>query len=132
MPMEILPPYQQLKNHFKITPSQNHFVEKSRETLRAILRGEDQRLLLIVGPCSIHHLGQARDYALRLKELSDKVCSHFFIIMRAYFEKPRSLTGWKGFLYDPLLDGSHQMGLGIELTRQLLLELAELEIPAGT
>jgi 3-deoxy-7-phosphoheptulonate synthase len=130
--MESLPSYRELKTRFPLHPSQRQFIEESRQTVRAILNGTDSRLLLIVGPCSIHDSLSAKEFAHRLHELAQQVASQFFLVMRVYCEKPRTASGWKGFLYDPLLDGSHAMHLGIEWTRQLLLELATLQVPAGT
>lgn len=130
--MESLPSYREIKNHFPILPSQRCFIEESRQTVRAILNGTDPRLLLIVGPCSIHDNLSAKDFAAQLRELAQTVASQFFLVMRVYCEKPRTASGWKGFLYDPLLDGSHAMHLGIEWTRQLLLELATMQVPTAT
>lgn len=130
--MEYLPPYEEYKSRQQLTLEQQHFIKKSRDTIRAILSGQDPRQLLIVGPCSIHDRDAAIEYASRLRSLSEEVSSHFFIVMRTYFEKSRSSFGWKGFFYDPLLDGSHHMTLGIEWSRQLLLDLATMEIPTAT
>lgn len=130
--MELLPSYKELKSRIPTTPQQDHFIEESRQTVRRILNGTDPRLLLIVGPCSIHDPASAKEFALQLKALADSVSSQFFILMRVYCEKPRTATGWKGFLYDPLLNGSNRLLLGIEHTRQLLIDLAELHVPAAT
>jgi 3-deoxy-7-phosphoheptulonate synthase len=130
--MEFLPSYKEIKTRFPLLPSQHLFIEESRQTVRAILNGTDPRLLLIVGPCSIHDRLSAKEFAVQLHKLAYTVASHFFLVMRVYCEKPRTASGWKGFLYDPLLDGSHAMHLGIEWTRQLLLELATLQVPAAT
>jgi 3-deoxy-7-phosphoheptulonate synthase len=130
--MEPLQSYNNLKTTLPSTASQISFVEHTRNTIRSILNGTDSRLLLIVGPCSIHDIQSAKDYAFKLKELAQEVSSDFLIVMRTYFEKPRTSSGWKGFLYDPTLDGSHQIHLGIEQSRKLLLELAEIEVAAAT
>lgn len=130
--MESLPPYKELKTHFPLLPSQYRFIEESRQTVRAILNGTDSRLLLIVGPCSIHDPFSAKEFAQRLQQLAHSVASQFFLVMRVYCEKPRTASGWKGFLYDPLLDGSDAMRLGIQWTRQLMLELAAMQVPAAT
>jgi 3-deoxy-7-phosphoheptulonate synthase len=129
--MESLPSYNEIKLRFPLSASQNLFIEESRRTLRAILNGTDPRLLLIIGPCSIHDRISAKDFAFRLSKLAHQVDSPFFLVMRVYCEKPRNVFGWKGFLYDPLLDGSHAMLLGIEWTRQLLLDLANMQVPAA-
>ena len=130
--MESLPSYKEIKTALPLISSSRLFIEESRHTVRAILNGRDPRLLLIVGPCSIHDRVSAREYAQRLRKLSESVSPQFFLVMRVYCEKPRTANGWKGFLNDPLLDGSHAMHLGIEWTRQLLLELAALQVPAAT
>jgi 3-deoxy-7-phosphoheptulonate synthase len=130
--MELLPSYSELKNQFPLSSSQSALIEKSRHTIRSILDGIDSRLLLIVGPCSIHDSIAAKDFAAQLKKLSQAVSSQFFIVMRVYCEKPRTASGWKGLLYDPHLDGSHDLHTGIRWTRELLLDLASLSIPAAT
>lgn len=130
--MKSLPSYQELKAMHLIHAKQAHFIEKSRQTVRAILNGIDPRLLLIVGPCSIHDPISAQEFAERISLLAKEVTSQFFILMRVYCEKPRSALGWKGFLYDPLLDNSDAMASGIEWTRKLFLKLADLEVPAAT
>lgn len=107
------------------------FVERSRQIIRAILTGKDSRFLLVVGPCSIHDAHGAKEYANRLKVLADDVSDTFFIVMRTYFEKPRTALGWKGLIHDPLLDGSNQMEKGLEICRELLLSFAEIGIPTG-
>ena len=130
--MESLPSYSELKNNLPLSDSQRHFIEKSRQTVRDILNGIDRRLLLIIGPCSIHDPQSAKEFAYRLNLLKERISPSFFPIMRTYFEKPRTGLGWKGFLYDPKLDGSYAMRSGIEATRQMLLDLASLEIPCAT
>jgi 3-deoxy-7-phosphoheptulonate synthase len=130
--MEVLPSYKELKCRFPLTDRQQGFIEQSRQMVRQILGGTDPRLLLIIGPCSIHDLSSAKEFATHLKKLSLEISPYFSLIMRVYCEKPRSSTGWKGFLYDPFLDGSHDIQQGIQWTRQLLLELADLQVPAAT
>jgi 3-deoxy-7-phosphoheptulonate synthase len=130
--MEYLPSYEALKDQFPIKDCQRSFIENSRQTICNILMGKDKRLLLIVGPCSIHDRLSAKDFATRLKHLSAAVSTHFFCVMRAYCEKPRTTAGWKGFLYDPYLNGSNDIQTGIEWTRQLFLELTDLQIPLAT
>lgn len=130
--MQRLPSYEELKSRLPLSSSQRTFIEQNREIVRQILQGISPRLLLIVGPCSIHDRLSAKDFAIQLKRLSTEVASHFLLVMRVYCEKPRTSTGWKGFLYDPYLDGSHDMTTGITWTRELLLELADLEIPTAT
>ncbi|MGK5594881.1 MAG: 3-deoxy-7-phosphoheptulonate synthase [Parachlamydiaceae bacterium] len=106
------------------------FLQETRQTIRNILSGQDRRLLLIVGPCSIHDVKGALEYAKRLKNLQSS-CPSLFLVMRTYFEKARSSFGWKGLLYDPFLDGTHQVEEGLRLTRRFLIDLANQEIPAA-
>ncbi|HYQ90931.1 MAG TPA: 3-deoxy-7-phosphoheptulonate synthase [Candidatus Competibacteraceae bacterium] len=107
-------------------------VLNGRETIKRILDRRDQRLLVVVGPCSIHDLGATREYAWRLKKLADEVSDTLFVVMRVYFEKPRTTTGWKGFINDPYMDDSFQVEEGLQKARSLLLELAEMGLPTGT
>lgn len=130
--MASLPSYKELKSLLPLARTQQDFITKSRQTIRDILNGDDPRLLLIVGPCSIHDIASAKEFANHLKALTTEISHTFFIAMRVYCEKPRTINGWKGFLYDPFLDGTHQIDKGIYETRQLLLELAEANIPAAT
>ncbi|MBA3237702.1 MAG: 3-deoxy-7-phosphoheptulonate synthase [Parachlamydiaceae bacterium] len=121
----------QLLEVMPLLPDYQNFVTESRGTIQNILTGKDPRLLLIVGPCSIHDLDSAVEYANRLKSLSQSISDSFFLVMRVYFEKPRTSTGWKGFSVDPHLDGSMDIRAGHFLTRQLLLHLAHLNIPVA-
>ncbi len=107
-------------------------VVEARRAIGAILTGEDRRLLAIVGPCSIHDLAAAREYAARLGELAERLSDRLLIVMRAYFEKPRTVCGWKGLINDPHLDGTFDMATGLRRARGLLLELAEAGLPAAT
>jgi 3-deoxy-7-phosphoheptulonate synthase len=103
-----------------------------RKVLRDILDHQDPRLFAVVGPCSIHDPAAGRDYARRLKRLSDEVSDALFIVMRVYFEKPRTTTGWKGFINDPDMDDSFKVAKGMELARAFLRDVAEMGLPAGT
>ncbi|WP_312343763.1 3-deoxy-7-phosphoheptulonate synthase AroH [Leclercia sp.] len=107
-------------------------VTTSRKRIEKILNGDDRRLLVIVGPCSIHDLDAAMDYAQRLKGLRDKHQSRLEIVMRTYFEKPRTVVGWKGLISDPDLNGSYRVNHGIQLARKLLLQVNELGVPTAT
>ncbi len=107
-------------------------VSAARRTIHNILAGEDDRLLAIVGPCSIHDPAAARDYANKLKQAADEVAEHVFVIMRVYFEKPRTTVGWKGLINDPDLNNTFQINKGLHLARQLLADLADMGLPAGT
>jgi 3-deoxy-7-phosphoheptulonate synthase len=102
-----------------------------RSTITQILRGEDSRLLVIIGPCSVHDPVAVLDYARKLKSLS-KECPHLFFVMRTYFEKPRTRKGWSGFMHDPTLDGSNNMQQGIIASRKLLIAIANIGIPCAT
>jgi len=107
-------------------------VVRARAAVRDIIARRDRRLLAIVGPCSIHDPEGALDYAVRMCRLSDRLASTMLIIMRVYFEKPRTILGWKGLINDPHLDGSHDMETGLRLARKLLLDINALGLPAGT
>jgi 3-deoxy-7-phosphoheptulonate synthase len=107
-------------------------VEASRAAIAAILRGRDDRLLVVVGPCSIHDHDQAIEYGQRLKPVAGELQGELFIVMRAYFEKPRTTVGWKGYINDPHLDGSFAINEGLERARRLLLDLTMLGVPTGT
>lgn len=126
-----LPSPKDLMQKLPITSTQKQFVEKSRDQIRQIIKGNDQRLLLVMGPCSIHDITAAKEYAIKLRSLAQEVSDTFYIVMRTYFEKPRTARGWKGLLYDPWLNGSHDISTGLHWTRQLLLDLAEMEVPAA-
>jgi 3-deoxy-7-phosphoheptulonate synthase len=106
-------------------------VARGRQEISRILDGRDDRLVVIVGPCSIHDPAAARDYAARLKALGDRLADDLCIVMRVYFEKPRTTVGWKGLINDPRLDGSFAINEGLRLARRLLLDFAELGLPAG-
>lgn len=105
---------------------------EARDTARRILKGEDPRLMVVVGPCSIHDPVSAIDYAHRLVALAKELEDRIFIVMRVYFEKPRTTVGWKGLINDPHLDDSGDLEYGIKLARKLLLQIGEIGLPAGT
>jgi 3-deoxy-7-phosphoheptulonate synthase len=107
-------------------------VYQAREQVANILRGDDRRLLVVVGPCSIHDANAAREYARLLKGAIDEHASDLHIVMRVYFEKPRTTIGWKGLINDPYLDESFKINDGLREARHLLLDLAEMGVPAGT
>ena len=121
-----------LRNELPMTERAADTVANARDAIRGLLNGGDQRLLVIVGPCSIHDLDAAREYARLLMPLRVALADRLEIVMRVYFEKPRTTTGWKGLIADPHLDGSHDMNNGLRLARTLLLELAEMGMPAAT
>ena len=129
---ELLPTPEDVKQRLPLTARAAETVFQSREDLRAILDRRDPRIFVVVGPCSIHDAAAAREYADRLKALSDRVASSMLLIMRVYFEKPRTTVGWKGLINDPDLDDSFHIEKGIMLARELLLCIAEKGLPAGT
>lgn len=128
---EVLPPVQ-LHEKFPITSQASETVFNARNTTQKIVHGEDDRLVIIVGPCSIHDPVAALEYANYLKPLINELKDELHIIMRVYFEKPRSVVGWKGLINDPYLDGSFKINDGLGFARKLLLDLAEMGVPAGT
>ncbi|GAB6039741.1 3-deoxy-7-phosphoheptulonate synthase [Endothiovibrio diazotrophicus] len=130
--MDTLEPPTDLKQRVGISPAGERFVAKARAVIRDILFGNDPRLLVVVGPCSVHDPLAALDYAKRLKRVAEELADQLFIVMRVYFEKPRTSIGWKGLINDPRLDGSFRMAEGLALARHLLLGLAELKMPAAT
>ncbi|CNB66509.1 phospho-2-dehydro-3-deoxyheptonate aldolase [Yersinia intermedia] len=123
---------QQLAEKLPISERIADNVTASRKRIEKILTGEDSRLLVVVGPCSIHDLDAAIDYATRLNALREPYQDRLEIVMRTYFEKPRTVVGWKGLISDPALDGSCQVNLGIEMARKLLLAVNELGLPTAT
>ncbi|OED39774.1 3-deoxy-7-phosphoheptulonate synthase [Chromatiales bacterium (ex Bugula neritina AB1)] len=121
-----------LRNELPRSPYATATVNAGRDTVEAILDRRDPRLLVVAGPCSIHDIDAAKDYARRLKEIHDKHSDSLFIVMRVYFEKPRTTVGWKGFINDPDLNDSFDIDKGLHKARELLIWLAELGLPAGT
>jgi len=107
-------------------------VSLSRQRIQSILRGKDRRLLVIVGPCSVHDISAAKDYADRLLSLREKYSAKLEIVMRVYFEKPRTTVGWKGLINDPHLDGTYDINTGLRRARSLLLDLARQGMPTAT
>ena len=107
-------------------------VERSRRAIADVLHGRNDRLIVVVGPCSIHDHDQAIDYGRRLKAVADELAGDLLVVMRAYFEKPRTTVGWKGYINDPHLDGSFAINEGLEMARRLLLDLTTLGLPLGT
>jgi 3-deoxy-7-phosphoheptulonate synthase len=106
-------------------------VERARSEVRSVLDMTDDRLLAVVGPCSVHDPAAAMDYAHRLAGLRDSLAAHLMIVMRVYFEKPRTVTGWKGLINDPGLDGSYDVHRGLRAARRLLLDILALDLPVG-
>ncbi len=129
---ELLATPEDIKRALPLTDAAADTVLRSREAVRAILERRDPRLFVVVGPCSIHDVAAARDYAGRLRRLAAEVSSTMLLVMRVYFEKPRTTVGWKGLINDPDMDDSFHIEKGIRLARELLLHVAELGLPAGT
>lgn len=127
----LVPPIE-LQRQLPIPDSVARHVRDARETIVDIIEGRDDRLLLITGPCSIHDEEAAFEYAGRLAELAERVKDRVFVVMRVYFEKPRTTIGWKGLIYDPHLDGSSDIATGLYRARQVLLKVNELGLPAAT
>ncbi len=128
---ELISP-EQLMTDLAVSENAAHTVANARSTIHDILSGEDDRLLAIVGPCSIHDPDGAREYAENLKAQADKLAADIFVVMRVYFEKPRTTVGWKGLINDPDLNDTFQINKGLHLARGLLRDLAEMGLPAGT
>ena len=128
---ELISP-EQLIEDIGISASAADTVANARRAIHRILSGEDDRLLVVVGPCSIHDPAAAREYAEKLKDAAAKVADDVFVVMRVYFEKPRTTVGWKGLINDPDLNNTFQINKGLHLARQLLADLAEMGLPAGT
>ncbi len=129
---DVLPTPQALREELPCSEAEAAHIARSRETVRRILRGEDRRLLVIVGPCSIHEPASAVEFAGRLRELMARNADALFPVMRVYFEKPRTRMGWKGLIYDPGLDGEGDIGEGLRAARRILLECAALGVPAAS
>lgn len=127
-----LPTPRYLKELSPLSEQGRAFVLDARNTIRNIFDRQDERLLLVVGPCSIHHTGEALQFAREFKELAERVKDDCFLIMRAYIEKPRTRQGWKGLVHDPHLNGSHDVSCGLQIARTLLVELAEMGVPVAT
>jgi len=123
---------EQIKQKLFLPWVQAEQIRKSQSAIKDIVAGESNRLLIIMGPCSIHDTAAALEYARRLKNLQSKLGDRCLLVMRAYFEKPRTTVGWKGLLYDPYLDGSNNLLAGIEHARSFLLELASMGVPVAT
>ena len=121
-----------LQDELPMPDAAQALVERARTGLAAVLAGRDDRLIVVVGPCSIHDHDQAIDYAERLHALDADLHGELALVMRVYFEKPRTTVGWKGFINDPQLDGSFRINEGLRRARQLLLDIAGLGLPAGT
>ena len=129
----MLPPPEHLIRFFPIRGTAvERLIANTREAIRNIIAGKDERLLVVIGPCSIHDPDAAIDYAKRLKPLRDRYADTLEIVMRVYFEKPRTTVGWKGLINDPYLDQSYRIDEGLRIARQLLIEINRVGLPAGS
>lgn len=122
----------ELRRKIALPESSLRLVHSSREVLANILSGKDKRKFVILGPCSIHDGRSAREYAEKLKQLAMEVEDTMYLIMRVYFEKPRTTVGWKGYINDPFLDNSFRMNEGLMLARELLIDITSMGVPVGT
>lgn len=120
-----------LRQVFPLNEGGSEFITSSREQIKSILHGRDKRLMIVVGPCSIHDTKGAVDYAERLSALAAELSDQLFIIMRVYFEKPRTTVGWKGLINDPDMDSSHKISKGLGVARGLLCKMTELRLPVA-
>ncbi len=127
-----MPAPSELVNNYPLTEGVVEHITRSRKTIESILKGDDKRLLVIVGPCSIHDTDAALDYAKRLQAQQTLHKNELFIVMRTYFEKPRTVVGWKGLITDPNLDGSYALETGLKKARKLLLEINKIGLPTAT
>jgi 3-deoxy-7-phosphoheptulonate synthase len=121
-----------LQDELPLPPAASAVVGRARAQIADVLAGRDDRLLVVVGPCSIHDHEQALDYATRLKATAGELSRDLLVVMRVYFEKPRTTVGWKGYINDPLLDDSFRINEGLRRARRLLLEITAMGLPAGT
>ncbi|MCL2795771.1 MAG: 3-deoxy-7-phosphoheptulonate synthase [Microbacteriaceae bacterium] len=129
---QVLPTPHELKSEFPISAEAVERIQAHRAEIDAIMQEQDDRLLVVVGPCSVHDPAAALDYARRLKPIAEKLKDDILVVMRVYFEKPRSTGGWKGLINDPHLNGSHDIATGLRVARKLLLDIVELGLPVGT
>ncbi|MCK5904908.1 MAG: 3-deoxy-7-phosphoheptulonate synthase [Gammaproteobacteria bacterium] len=129
---ETLPSPKTIKAILPLIQSARETVFNSRNALVSILDRKDKRLIVVVGPCSIHDIDAAKDYASRLKNLADDLSDVFHILMRVYFEKPRTTVGWKGMINDPNIDDTFQIDKGVHMARSLLIHLNEIGLPVAT
>lgn len=127
---ELLPPVALLEK-FPATERAAQTVSQARQAIHQILTGQDDRLLVVIGPCSIHDTEAAQEYAARLLTLREQLKGELEVVMRVYFEKPRTTVGWKGLINDPYMDGSFQLNDGLRLARKLLLEINDSGLPAA-
>ena len=127
---ELVPPAHLLRE-FPLSEGAADTTYETRHAIHRVLHGADDRAVVIVGPCSIHDVKAAKEYAARLGEARNRLAADLIVVMRVYFEKPRTTVGWKGLINDPRLDGSFSINEGLRVARQLLLDLNEMGMPVG-
>ncbi len=127
-----LPSARQLAERYPVSPALREQLREQREQINAILDGRDQRLLVVIGPCSVHDVDAACEYGRKLAAIQEQHQDRLLLVMRAYVEKPRTTIGWKGLVYDPHLDGRNDMALGLSEARRLMVTLAEMGLPLAT
>ena len=128
---EELPSPGQIKDEFKLVGESFNAVKRGQRHVKDILERKNNRVIVVVGPCSIHNPTEAIKYAKLLKPLADELANELLLVMRVYFEKPRTSVGWEGLMYDPHLDGSHKIDQGIRIGRKLMLDIARIGLPIG-
>src|SRR5476649_2692531 len=129
---QILITPEELKVRFPLGINDENNIAQARKTIADIVHGRDPRLLVVCGPCSIHDLDAALEYARQLKNLSEELSDRLYIVMRVYFEKPRTTVGWKGLINDPHMDGTFDVEAGLHIARNLLLQLVGMGLPLAT
>lgn len=130
--MNAMPSPRALKEKYELTPGMMTTVYESRQAIRRIVTGQDKRLLVVVGPCSIHDIPAAREYATKLADVAARMRDRLVVVMRVYLEKPRTTVGWRGLINDPHLDGTFDMAAGLEVARGILGEITALGLPTAT
>jgi 3-deoxy-7-phosphoheptulonate synthase len=129
---ELLITPEQLKEEIPLTEAATKTILEGRQTINNILDRKDKRIFLVIGPCSIHDVDAAKDYARKLKKLAEQVSDTLYLVMRVYFEKPRTTVGWKGLINDPHLNDSFEIEEGLHIGRRLLIDIAEMGLPTAT
>ena len=130
--LEVLISPEELKARLPISDTARQTIAEGRQAIRNIIDRKDHRLFVVIGPCSIHDIAAAKEYGERLKKLADEVSDTLYLVMRVYFEKPRTTTGWKGLINDPHLNDTFEIEEGLHIGRSLLLELSEMGLPTAT
>jgi 3-deoxy-7-phosphoheptulonate synthase len=129
---QVLPTPAEIKRLLPLSDTVSRSIAEHRRSIHEVLTGVDHRLLVVVGPCSIHDVDEALEYSKQLAHLAREIEDHVVVVMRAYFEKPRTAVGWKGFINDPYLDGSFRIDDGLRMARQLLCSISEMNLPLAT